>query len=909
MWIISLLLAWQTSRHTTQAFSLALYNGGSLFFEPVYEGWFHQCKLLGITCYASQQPDGDDGPPRKCFEYRREQVEKWMDMGVSGIALKPCSEHDEMRKLFDEAKQRGVFITLLDGDVANSSRMSYVGTDNAFMGRTMAKLLRQLRPEGGNYTFVGFKDPRNRGFVEEITRYNHRDDRAHWYEMEGPTHDHLWAYYRVNNETDSHPFKNPPGHNYMPVMERAAALNPTAMIFMKQTPMRHENCTNFVDRNRHKGIIYIGTDGADFQLAYLNSRYVDGLVGQMPYEMGLRSAHVLYDLVTTAQAGGDVSSVAEEYIATNIVAYNLIPLELPELEVDENLIGSLEWVGYVCFGIVLLSIAGCLFWTYRNRTSIVVSAAQPFFLVMVAIGVLIMSGSLIPLTFDDGGGSEDMSHAKSVVICMSVPWFAFTGFTITFSALFSKLWRVNKLFHLQNQMTRIRVSEYDVLPPFLVLLSCNFAVLICWTIIDPLKYQREEHEGTDYWNRVISTYGSCRSENVLAYLVPLALINFFVLVIASWQAIKARNLKSEFSEAKYVGLAVGGLFQAFLTGIPVVVVAKGQPSAYYLILTMVIFLVCEGLLILIFVPKIWLQRDYAGLSREQQKRLFESRIREISESVRDFQARVRNAPSSDPVSSDNVRMNNSSEASSHVATTVETYDSGSTSMEFRRLKHGGGSSTLSPTPSNSNNTLTGNEALIASGAAVASAGASAELLPIKESSRISSSVRDVSQTTTITDNIGMDTTTTSTKEWNSSTQEETQSPHPSSVSTVDPSDMVVSCQDLQHDVVPSTTSTIEEEDENANYHCSMGSAEIVFSADSEYHKEEEQGGPEEEPQGPFGAESEAGRILQDTTITTVTNESSQTDTSHEETTKEEGCSRIVTSPRLENAPSSNDTCQ
>ena len=72
---------------------------------------------------------------------------------------------------------------------------------------------------------------------------------------------------------------------------------------------------------------------------------------------------------------------------------------------------------------------------------------------------------------------------------MSIPWLAFTGFTIAFCALFSKTWRrVNQLFNVVNSSRRrrsrwsssgvggggassnssgafehVKVSEYDVL--------------------------------------------------------------------------------------------------------------------------------------------------------------------------------------------------------------------------------------------------------------------------------------------------------------------------------------------------------------------------------------------------------------------------------------------------------------
>ena len=55
-------------------------------------------------------------------------------------------------------------------------------------------------------------------------------------------------------------------------------------------------------------------------------------------------------------------------------------------------------------------------------------------------------------------------------------------------------------------------------------------------------------------------------------------VNAAVVCIAVWQAIRARNIKSEFSESKYIGLSVFSMGQAFLTGIPIVAVVRDIPQ-------------------------------------------------------------------------------------------------------------------------------------------------------------------------------------------------------------------------------------------------------------------------------------------------------------------------------------------
>ena len=61
-----------------------------------------------------------------------------------------------------------------------------------------------------------------------------------------------------------------------------------------------------------------------------------------------------------------------------------------------------------------------------------------------------------------------------------------------------------------------------------------------------------------------------------------------VLGTACWQAFEARNIQSAFSESKYIALSVASLFQAFLTGFPILVIVKDEPKAFYLVLTLMI---------------------------------------------------------------------------------------------------------------------------------------------------------------------------------------------------------------------------------------------------------------------------------------------------------------------------------
>jgi hypothetical protein len=69
------------------------------------------------------------------------------------------------------------------------------------------------------------------------------------------------------------------------------------------------------------------------------------------------------------------------------------------------------------------------------------------------------------------------------------------------------------------------------------------------------------------------------------------------------------------------------LCQAYLSGIPIVVVVRDIPKAFYLVLTFLILLLCMTILLLLFLPKILLQRKYTGMTQRDQKALMAVKLR------------------------------------------------------------------------------------------------------------------------------------------------------------------------------------------------------------------------------------------------------------------------------------------
>ena len=535
---------------------------------------------------------------------------------IDGLAIS-VTLAETIQPVIDVAVQAGIPVVTFDSDAPTSKRIAYIGTNNTFLGEQLGKVVKQLLPNGGHYAIVSGTAPNLK-------------DREHGLRSELQS---VVAKHQAWTELPNSPSDGDNGTLAIQQMYQFAAQipTPTVLIPVMGAPMRSGLWKQMVDDTRHLNITFVSGDALQVQLDFLNHDYVQGLVGQLPYEMGFQSIELLLDLAQNHGSG----YLSSPFVGTNILTHIYVPLVLPELVVNTNLVGDLRIVGYILFGLITVVTLGFVIWTIKNRKVRVIQAAQPMFMVMIAVGVFVLASSLIPLSFDDRGNPSQLSKRHGALICMSVPWLGCVGFTITFATLFAKLRRINRLFHSSDAFLHIKVTERDVIAPLFILLAANIALLTAWTIVDPLMYVRQDYQGTDGWGRTIASYGVCRSNRVGAFLIPLALVNTGVLLLANWNAYQARSIESEFSESKYIAIAMGSMLQAILSGVPVLFIVRDLPKAFYLVLTFAIFITCMAILLVMFVPKIIIAEDFAKYSLTEQERMIQDSIRNSIRSVHD----------------------------------------------------------------------------------------------------------------------------------------------------------------------------------------------------------------------------------------------------------------------------------
>jgi len=194
--------------------------------------------------------------------------------------------------------------------------------------------------------------------------------------------------------------------------------------------------------------------------------------------------------------------------------------------------------GYILFCTCwLLGLSGIvLIHLFRNDTAI--KASQPVFLQLLSFGSVIMGTTILTFSFDEGGG---WSQRQLEVACISTPWFFFVGQLMVFSALFTKLWRLDRVL----QFRRRAVSVWDVMAPLTILFGVGLVILIAWTVVDPYTWNRELIQMIP-----AETYGECESNHFWAFFGPLMSLIVIAELATAFFALKTSDVPDGVNDTK-----------------------------------------------------------------------------------------------------------------------------------------------------------------------------------------------------------------------------------------------------------------------------------------------------------------------------------------------------------------------
>mmetsp|Transcript_18897 Transcript_18897/g.28744 ORF Transcript_18897/g.28744 Transcript_18897/m.28744 type:complete len:910 (+) Transcript_18897:15-2744(+) len=279
-----------------------------------------------------------------------------------------------------------------------------------------------------------------------------------------------------------------------------------------------------------------------------------------------------------------------------------VPLE------DYNLLNTgLKILSYVAVAVLLLICAFAVTWTFYYRKNHLVKVSQPMFLGLLIFGSVISSLSIIPMSVETlYRDADDIAWVDAA--CMAFPWLWGLGFSISYSALFAKVWRVKRLYKAAHRARRKQVTAKDVMIIMAIVIFIEFVILLAFQFVSRFQWERTSIQEINGYT--VESVGKCTSEYGWYFMAVLVSYNVFCLIYALILCWQTKELPSDFAEGNYIFLSVMFMFQVLILAIPVSIMVRENPNVYFFMLVGGVFLQNFTVLVIIFSPK--MLRIYKG---------------------------------------------------------------------------------------------------------------------------------------------------------------------------------------------------------------------------------------------------------------------------------------------------------
>ena len=207
-------------------------------------------------------------------------------------------------------------------------------------------------------------------------------------------------------------------------------------------------------------------------------------------------------------------------------------------------------------------------------------------------------------------------------------WAWCTGFLVSFSAMYYKLYRITSLVIRRGDDLTAQgvVRQRLVKAAPIVLLLVQSLVLLAMSLVAPLRWRitgaKEfivplEKEGSEEY-KVQATTGRCAIDDAnLAFLLPLFLLRCCFLLFGSVLCYQARNLHVKYAEVKYIGFTLWSQLQILVITVLLAFLSPQPTPMFFLKLCFTLFTE-GGTLVFLFAPKMLMLVRGKGLERAKR---------------------------------------------------------------------------------------------------------------------------------------------------------------------------------------------------------------------------------------------------------------------------------------------------
>ena len=296
------------------------------------------------------------------------------------------------------------------------------------------------------------------------------------------------------------------------------------------------------------------------------------------------------------------------------------------LNIPHDLHNIPDHVIYFAIVVYTLSMMVCVticVWVIYYRQRRLVRNSSPPFLIQILVGAMVCMSTIIPLMQQDNHLSERAIHdydeteghiSKNEALdvsCQLQPFIFSLGFGIMYSALLLKSWRLAKLFN-NRKLRRLFISDARLLAYQAVVVTVVVSLNLIWVLADPLTWDRFPLAYDAHSGLVIESRGLCESPNAATSMIPLVSMIFLSLIYGVYLIYISRDVPTQFSESKWIGMSIVMMIEAMILGVPVLVLSHEESTSGFVVKFLMITLISMGTVVLIFIPKLLMAYGYGG---------------------------------------------------------------------------------------------------------------------------------------------------------------------------------------------------------------------------------------------------------------------------------------------------------
>ena len=234
----------------------------------------------------------------------------------------------------------------------------------------------------------------------------------------------------------------------------------------------------------------------------------------------------------------------------------------------------------------------CIGYTAAFRHHPVIRSSSPHFLSMSLFGVAVLLA-----------GTYVMVQPPTYATCTTMAWLWSLGFSLTFSPLFAKTWRIYRIFG-RKKLSVVKISNRKLAVMVGAILTLDLVLLSVWQALSPLQpYITTIYTGS---NPVVQNdYSQCGVDGDGRSMLALVAVSKGVLLLfGSLMAFTTRKVTSTFNESSGIALAIYNVLFSLGIIAPIILVIHAIGDVLVLLLLFLGLWVSCFTAAILYVPKL-----------------------------------------------------------------------------------------------------------------------------------------------------------------------------------------------------------------------------------------------------------------------------------------------------------------